>query len=53
MKITTPEGFIIEGNYDEVMKAYKELNPNYVQINYPWPEGPKYPWEPTVIYGAE
>ena len=51
MKITTPDGFIIEGNYDEVMRAYKELNPNQIQISeYQIPEGPKMPWEPQVIY---
>ena len=25
MKLTTPEGFIIEGEYEEVMKAYDHL----------------------------
>lgn len=58
MKLTMPNGIILEGKYEEVVKACKELRllePDHVQVpidEYLKTE-PKMPWEPTVIYGTE
>ena len=48
MKLTMPNGIMLEGDYEEVVKACKEL----YSIDYSSIEQ-KFPWEQEVIYATQ